>query len=189
MAGRRALFRTSGIAGKPALQFDGKDDFFDVDLDINGTLLPDLTVVAVFQSTPGNTSAYAGVWGHDNGGWDRFVAAGGSANLNGVSNGTGFTPITGFTTTGVPLITSIMMHGNGAGQSHAYVGGVLSATFSGSLNPGEKHMSVGNLNGPALFGATWAFDGAIAEVLVYGSALTDPVREAIEASLKAKYTP
>jgi len=81
------------------------------------------------------------------------------------------------------------MHGSAAGQSHAYLGGVLSATFSGSVNPGDKHMSIGNLNAPALFGATWAFDGAIAEILVYGSALTDAVREAVEASLKTKYTP
>jgi len=95
MPGRRALFRTSLIAGKLCLQFDGKDAFFDVDLDINGTVLPDLTVVAVFQNAPGNTSAYAGVWGDDNGGWDRFIAAGATANLNGVSNGRASRPSPG----------------------------------------------------------------------------------------------
>ena len=189
MSSRRALFRKSGIAGKPSLQFDGKDDFFDVDLDINGAVLPDATIIAVFQNAPGDTSSYAGVWGHDNGGWDRFIASGGSANLNGVSNGTGFTTIAGLTANSVPLVATVVMHGNVANQSHAYVNGVLAATFNGSINPGTTHLSVGNLNGPSSFGAAWSFDGYIAEVLVYGSALADPARQAIEAGLKTKYTP
>jgi hypothetical protein len=189
MANRRATFKASGIAGKPSLQFDGIDDFFDVDLDINGVLLPEATVIAVFQNAPGDTSSYSGVWGHDNGGWDRFVASGGSMKQNGVSNGTGFSPITGFTASSIPLVTTIVMRGSAAGQSHAYVNGVLGATFKGSVNPGTTHMSVGNLNGPSTFGNAWSFDGYIAEVLVYGSALGDAERQAIEASLISKYTP
>ena len=189
LAIRQPKFRASAIAGKPALSFDGLDDFLDIDLDINGSVLPDATFITVFQNNAGDTSAYAGVWGHDNGGWDRFLCSGGSAKLNGTSNGSGFTVLPGLTATSVPIIATIVMNAKVANQSFAYVNGTLAATFQGSTSSGTTHMSIGNLNGPAVFGTTWSFDGAVAQLLVYGSALADPVRQAIEARLRAEYLP
>jgi hypothetical protein len=73
--GRQPLYRLSGIHGEPAMRFDGTNDALEVPVDINPATRNDITVFAVFQNTAGLTSAYSGVWGNDNGAWDRFIGA------------------------------------------------------------------------------------------------------------------
>ena len=188
-AAQQPKWRTVGINAKPAFELDGVDDFFDADLDINGVLRPNLTVVVVFQNAAGNTSAFAGVWGHDDGGWDRFLGSGGTFGLNGISNGSSFTAVTGLTAEGVPLVVTTTLRGDVADMSTVHVNGVLSATFTGSIQPGATRMSVGNVNGPTSFASTHAFDGYIAEVRVYDAALADADRMALETLLIARYVP
>jgi hypothetical protein len=188
-AAQQPKWRSVGINGKPSFELDGTDDLFDVDLDINGALRPDLTVVVVFQNFAGDTSLFSGVWGQDNGGWDRFMGTGGSSGLNGISNGSGFTAVTNLTTEGVPRVVTTTLRGDTANMSTVHVNGVLGATFTGSVQPGETHMSIGNINGPALWASTHAFDGYIAEVRIYDEALSDANRMALETALIAKYVP
>lgn len=182
------VWKASGIANKPAFLFDGVDDYFDVTLDINGSLRPSITVIAVLQNNTGNNGQYSGVWGQDNGGWDRFLVSGGAAGGNGISNGGGFTVVTGLTAKSTRLVSSTVLVSNTANASKSYVNGVLGATFNGSIQSGGTHMSIGSLQTPP--SATgYSMHGYIAELFVYNSALSDTDRTAIETALIAKYTP
>jgi len=185
---KQPVWTASAIANKPAFLFDGVDDFLDVTLDINGATRANLTVIAVFQNNTGNNGSYSGVWGHDNGGWDRFMASGGSAGGNGVSNGGGFTVVTGLTTKSVPIVSSTVLVSNSANASKSYVNGTLGATFTGSIQPGGNHMAIGSIQTPPA-ATGYSMHGYIAEVLIYNSALSDADRMAIETALITKYTP
>ena len=184
---QQPTYKTVGIGTKPAFWFDGSDDLFDVDLDINGSVRPNLTIVVVLQNAAGNTSNYAGVWGHDNGDWDRFLTSGGSSGSHGISNGTGFTSVTGIDAEGEPLVVTTVLQGATSNASKVYVNGTLGATFTGSISEGTSRFSIGNVNGPNGALATHAFDGYIAEVRVYDEAMDDAARESLETRLKTKY--
>lgn len=188
-ASRQPKWRSAGINGKPSFQFDGVDDVFDVDLDINGAVLPQLTVVTVFQNFAGATATYTGLWGHDNGNWDRFIGTGGTLGQNGISNGVGFTPVAGLTASNVPLVVTATLRSNTPNLSTVHVNGQLAATFTGSIQPGTTHLSIGNINGPPATASTHAFDGWIAAMRIYGEALADPDRAALEAELQKTYVP
>lgn len=183
---RQPVFRTSAIGGKPAFQFDGISTFFDADLDINASVLPDVTLVVVVQHIAGDTHPYSGVWGADLGGWGRFMSAVGTGG-SGVSNGGGFTAVTGLNTAATPLVVTTILAGSTANGSTAYVNGTLGATFTGSTNTNDTRLSIGSLNGPNHFASGYQEYGYIAEVLVYGAALGDTDRQTVETALATKY--
>jgi hypothetical protein len=178
------VFTLSGINGQPSLAFQN-DAIFDADLNINASVVPNVTVIAVIQNFTGITTSYSGVWGLDHGGWGRFSASGGTVGGNGVSNGGGFTPVTGLTATATPLVFTTVLNGSTANGSFAYVNGVLGAT--GSTVAGGTDLSIGSLNAPDHFISGYSMYGYIAEVLVYGSALSDSDRATVETALMTRY--
>jgi hypothetical protein len=180
----QAVFKASGINGQPSIQFQS-DAIFDAALNINASVLPSVTIVAVIQNFSGFAASYSGVWGTDHGGWGRFMSSGGGGS--GVSNGGGFTPVTGLTATDTPLVTTTILNGSTANGSTAYVNGVLGATFTGSTVEGGTDLSIGSLNAPDHFASGYSMFGYIAAVLVYGSALSDADRTALETALISKY--
>ena len=188
VASRQPVLRTGAIAGKPAVWFDGVDDALDLDVDIDASVLPEVTVVAVIQNQAGQTGSYAGVWGQDNGGWDRLLSSGGTTAA-GVSNGNGFTTVEGLTAESTRLVTTTTFSANTQNGSSVFVNGALAATFTSTARPGTSHLSLGNLNGPGGPTAGYAFDGYVAELLVYNRALSADERAKLDAMLQAKWSP
>ncbi|HXO74045.1 MAG TPA: hypothetical protein VN824_02420, partial [Puia sp.] len=75
----------SVLNGASVVRFHGSGDVVNTNLSINSGIFPNLTLVAVY--TPSMTNS-GGVFGEDNGGWDRFMLdANGLPSL--VSNGNG----------------------------------------------------------------------------------------------------
>jgi hypothetical protein len=179
--------------GAGAMAFDGANDVMVVPLDINATVLSTTTIVAVFQNTPGNTSQIAGVWGHDDYGWDRFMASGGSeAGWNGVSTGSGVAGVPSLLTESVPLVTITTLVNGGISTVH--VNGRLGTTFVESRSaPGATSMTIGNIDAPFPVGelqfpfAAHSFDGLIAEFMVFDRALTPAARNHLGRQLATKY--
>jgi len=177
-ASKRPVVRTAAIGGKPAVFFDGGDDFLDLDVNIDAAVAPEVTVISVIQNQPGTTSTFAGVWGQDNGGYDRFLISGGVAWGTGVSNGNTFVPVAGLTAEGTRLVVTTTLRVDVTNGSTVYVNGALAATFTSTTRPGTSHMSLGNINGP---GSTTGqgFDGYVAELLVYRRALSTAERSGV----------
>ncbi|HRI71826.1 MAG TPA: hypothetical protein PK156_46655, partial [Polyangium sp.] len=186
---RKPKFKLAAIKGKPAVQFDGVDDVLSFPLDINYTRYANLTVVAVFQNASGNPQTYAGVWGHDNGGFDRFLLSGGIGTFQkGISNGSMVLGVPGITAEQAPLIVITTLRNNGgANSSTVHLNGTQALTFTENhSNGGSTSMSIGNLEGPP--GATGlSFDGFISVIEVYDHALNTAERNAVYAKLAALY--
>jgi hypothetical protein len=181
------VFRSSAVGGKPAFQFDGVSTTFAADLDINASTLPNVTILVEVQHNGGDGQPYSGIWGADLGGWGRFSSSVGTAGGSGVSNGGGFTGVLGLDVPAIPLAFTTILGGGTSNGSTAYVNGVLGATFTGSTNPNDTGLSIGSLNGPNHFISGYQEYGYIAEVFVYGEALSDTDRGTVEAYLMAKY--
>lgn len=176
-ASQKPIFRSTAMGGKPALEFDGIDDAMFAPVNIDYTKYPALTVVARFQNIAGGGSTYYGVWGHDNGGYDRFLISGGTGpEGTGISTGGSVTAVPGITdTTGPLLVTSVLNHGAGPGSSTVYLNGNAVTTFAESHNnSGATHFGIGTIQGPPSVGAA-AFKGYIDFILLYEGALTPAV--------------
>jgi len=187
-AGRQPTYNATAIKGKPALQFDGVDDVLVVPLDINQTKYANLTVVAVLQNAVGNPNVYAGVWGNDNGNFDRFLISGGFGGYaKGIANGSATIDVPGIAAEGTPLIViATMRNGAGANTSTVHMNGALAATYTENHpDTGDSVMSIGNLNG--MGNAAFTFDGFISVIAVYDHALTAVERDAVQAKLAAIY--
>lgn len=187
-AAQQPTYAATGL-GTGALSFDGLDDFMALPIDINTWLLPSMTIIAVIQNGPGHTSDLAGVWGHDNYGWDRFMVSGGLAGPTGIASNGALLPVAGLTAENVPLITvATLVHG---GASSVHINGRQGASFTEShpyTDGGLPTMSIGNLEGPTFpASGSASFDGLIAEVLVFDRALGRAARNQIGSSLAAKY--
>ncbi len=75
----------SALNGSSIVRFSGGADIINTSLSINSSIYPNLTIIAVYRPQTTNSG---GVWGEDNGGWDRFILdANGLPSL--VSNGDG----------------------------------------------------------------------------------------------------
>ncbi|MDB4930635.1 MAG: uncharacterized protein JWM10_3119 [Myxococcaceae bacterium] len=185
---RCPTYRSSWINGRPAFKFDGSQ-LFAVPVNLNVGSLPDVTVVAVFQNTPGNYRAYDGIWGQDDGAWDRLLSAGSQYNGGwGLSNGNGYTAFDQVTANDVPLVVVSSLRQNVPSGSTAYVNGALVATFTDShYNDGTTSFSIGSVNGPSFVNSLsydyGAFDGAISRILVFNRTLTSAERVAVEAAV------
>jgi hypothetical protein len=172
------------VAGLGAV-FDGVNDSFALPVDINAGVLPQVTVIAVFKNRAGNAAAFAGVWGQDDGGWDRFLVSGGSGGV-GISNGAGFTAVTGLTAENTILVSAATLIAGGTSTVH--VNGVPGATFTEAATQGTTSLSIGDLDGPPASTANYgAFDGTISEVMIFDRALTASERNTLGAILAAKY--
>lgn len=179
----------NGLGGKPALQFDGVDDFLQFGLPINGWT--GMTIVMVSSST-GDPSGGA------NGGenaplfWDETASW-------------GWTFLSPFQTS-VKLRFGTTQTGNLSAYSRpAAIGSSMTTTISkhdgatdtlyvnGSQvwSAGGKTASIAGAVGTPWIGrgaGSTFFSGRIAEILVYNRAITDDERQTIETALADKYT-
>ncbi len=173
----------SSVNGVDAITFDIVGDFITTDLSINADSIPRLSVLAVYRPRVNGAQA---VWGEDNGGFDRFLQDHPTfaAGNNSVSSGTGFVAnITDLFVTGNYSLSTVVHQEDVTGGSAVYVSGGLARTFTSNHAPETSSP----LQIAAIGAGDFAFDGDIAEVLVYGDTLSAAQRIIAENYLSAKY--
>jgi autotransporter-associated beta strand protein len=174
--------------GQPVLQFDGSDDDITSLLDINATNIPNMTVIMIFRQVTYKTNG--GVWGHDDGAWDRLqlLNFGGTGNNNIAGNNNSIL-VKGMNTNAVMLYAAVLKNGV-ANSSYVYINSVsdgnsgLPAFTSQENSPyGRNEITFGNINA----GGGYRGNIQIGEVLVFDTALTAPARRNVETYLKNKW--
>ena len=173
----------SSVNGIDAITFDGTGDFLTTNLSINADSVPRLSVLSVYRPRVNGARA---VWGEDNGGFDRFLQDHPTfaAGNNSVSSGTGFEGnITDLFVTANYSLSTVVHQEDVTDGSAVYVSGGLARTFTSNHAPETSSP----LQIAAIGAGGSAFDGDIAEVLVYGDTLSAAQRIIAENYLSAKY--
>lgn len=172
----------SALNGSPVVRFSGGADIVNTSLSINSSIYPNLTIIAVYSPRTTNSG---GVWGEDNGGWDRFILdANGLPSL--VSNGNGPTyNIPGIFPVGGSVITSIIYQVGVTNGTTVNANGTTEATITTTSNPQTSNnfglASIGDGSG------NYHFHGDIAELMVFGTNVNAAQRIIIDNYLSAKY--
>jgi len=185
---RRPVYQASVAAfnNMPVIQFDGEDDDITSLLNINATSIPDITIMMVCRQV--SYKVGGGLWGHDNGGWDRIQLLNfGAVGLNNIAGFNGSIPVKGMNTNIVFVYTALLKNGVASGSS-VYINGVSDSNaglpaFTSQEGPGQALFTLGNISP----GNAYQGHIQIGEVLVYNSALGDTARSNVESYLRDKW--
>jgi len=183
-AGNRPTYTQSGIGGNPVLTFDGNTQWIVSAFNPNYTVVPNMSMFLVYQKVSDTGSD--GLYGHDNGGWDRLQLLNFPANApeaNGISDGGGTTPTPGVITTNPILYTAVMRNGVANG-SNVYINGALDATFTENHgNTGQTSLTFGAIS----TGGAYPSNVKIGEILLYPTNVSPATRAAVEAYLLSRW--
>ncbi len=173
--------------GLPVLEFDGVDDDITSLLDINPANLPEMTLFVVYRQVTLKNNG--GLWGHDNGGWDRlqllnFQNIAGNDRIAGDNTSL---LVNGLHTNAVLVYTAALNNGV-AGGSYVYVNGVADGAtglpaFTSTDRGGLGSITFANI-AP---GHSYRGHVRIGEVLVFNTILGEAERQAAENSLRHKW--
>ena len=170
----------------PFINFESsKSQEFRSSLNIDSSNFNQLTVIAVFSVDQSSDIHGSGIWGQDDGGWDRFLTIGHSQG-SGLSNGSGIQNMTGLTEKigqGI-IITESFYDEDTDGGSNFYLDGALINTFTSNNNSGHSELVIGSLNQLDGLGM---HDGKIAEMLIFNKKLNDQERLIINSYLSSKW--
>lgn len=187
-----AVYRTNQINGKSAVKFTRSSDLvgsvFNVpSLDIRARSMKALTIFTVYRQGS-NVQAQQGLWGNDDGNWDRFfmtIFANGS--YNGVVSVSPTAPNNvAITDAGVPgetkLLTAVYDHRVTNGSTIYFNGTAVQSVTD----------NTDSVNARPSFYLGWdgdnnAFDGDIAEVVVYNRKLSLCEIQQVNRYLGVKY--
>jgi hypothetical protein len=191
-SGEKPTFVSSFLNGKPAIQFDGQTQLLNIDgsesLDFINTSI--FIVLKRTGNGSGNEVTFmkngsaledSGAYWQTaklNGANSNFaVANGGSYDRNsGISIGDGVARIMDFTFDGTDF--NIYVNGSQTATYNEPTGNI--ETTTGPLQIGGYNKSFNNPGGEL-------FNGQIAEIIMYNSAVTETERQQVEAYLNAKY--
>lgn len=181
--GRAPRLYANAINGKAAVRFDGENDLLQTNVNIDPEVMPNVTIVAVFNSRVAETETQRKLYGHDNGGYDR------AAGIDGRAPTANYT-IFGGSQSVVPFFTLeanrtyLTVDSYAPDALNAWVNGEKKVNaVPAKYDSGLPHLYLGG-TGPS-FDEPWA--GDIAEVLVYMRTLSDAERMQVEDYLAAKY--
>jgi hypothetical protein len=199
---------TSGINNGPAIRFtrtnDSSGTVFNVPgVDIRAGTRPDVTIFSVYRAINPVNGQFFGVWGNDNGGWDRFAIC---CGYQGVDTGVVGLPPSGFSVggagTGTRLLTVVYdggLSGTSPTQTNNGPANGSSVWFEGGQVTTFTDQTTGNTEAPS--GSTGAqttlrigsdgdgsaFNGWISEFIVFGTALSSADIVTVSNYLGAKY--
>lgn len=201
---------TSGINNGPAVRFtryadDSGTVLYAPNVDIRAGIRPDVTIFAVYRAiNPVNGSLY-GIWGNDNGAWDRFaICCGFTSTDKGVIG----LPPAGFSIdgagTGTRLLTVVYdgtLTGSSPTQTNSGPTNGSSVWFEGGQVTTFTDNTTGNtqnVSPPSSTGSQpnirigWdgdgsAFNGWISELIIFGTALSSADIVTVSNYLGKKY--
>jgi hypothetical protein len=176
----------NALNGHATVQFDGTDQMLMTNIDISPSRMPEGTVITVFRSKTADKSPLRKVYGDDNGDYDRAI---------GLDDRSGDKNFTLFSGSGVQSYFNLE-----ADKPYIVVDQYSPKEFSGWVNGnpaltklaaawGEKpedalpNMYIGGTG--TSYSEYW--NGDVAEVIVYGRALTEAERTQVEDYLAKKY--
>ena len=159
----------TGYEGQAA-SFSGTHTPIEVPIDISPGTNPTLTIGAWVKP---DGIGQRGVFGHDNGGWDRGLTAGGNSGGNwrpvgGTEHNSGLA-----VSVGAWQFVAVVYNGTTSAKFYADTNSVVIAPHS--AGPGRGTLGIGGLNHLT----TWRFDGLIDNFFIFDDALTDAEIEAI----------
>ena len=165
------------INSQPVINFNGSSTFTSID--IRATVRPNITIFAVYKLRSTNQ---AGVWGVDNGGWDRFFMARWSGD-NGIISHSGQTAIPNSGQNGVTKFVTTIYKYNESNGSSVYDNGTLVNPFTDNADPTGAYTSltIGSI------GAGYNLTGDVAEIIIFNQALSDTDRKTVNGYLNTKY--
>jgi hypothetical protein len=158
---------------------------YDVsNVDIRATNMPKLTLFTVYKQGARGASDQQGIWGDDDGGWDRFfmTAFGSVDGIVSVGPPTNNVVITNAAGSGTKLLTTVYDNG-AANGSTVYFNAVPVQSVTDNTHPtnAKSSLSIGwdGDNNP--------FDGDIAEMILYNRKLSDCEIKIVNRYLSQKY--
>lgn len=165
------------INSQPVIYFNGGSTFSSID--IRAIARPNITIFSVYKLRSNNQQ---GVWGVDNGGWDRFFMARWSGN-NGIISHSGTTavPNSGIANT-TKLITTVYKYNVGSGSS-VYDNGNFVGSFTDTADPNAAYttLTIGSI------GAGYNLNGDVAEIIIFTQALSSADLKTVNGYLNTKY--
>ena len=177
----------SDVGGKPAVHFDGNDDMLGVDLNVDPSAAPQLTVISVFKSDTDSKTPLRKLYGADDGGYDRaaglddrasdpndnYTIFGGNADVVGVFALKANTPY-----------LTVDSYDDAAKVMNVWVNGA--AAKQNVQSEHGKSLTKFYLGGTGTsYHEPW--QGSLSEMLVYARTLNDDERKKVEDYLAAKY--
>jgi hypothetical protein len=165
------------INSQPVINFNGSSTFSSID--IRAVTRPNITIFSVYKLRNSNQQ---GVWGVDNGGWDRFFMARWSGD-NGIISHSGTTavPNSGVANT-TKLVTTIYRYNVSSGSS-VYDNGNFVSSFTDNADPNAAYtrLTIGSI------GAGYNMNGDIAEIVIFSQALSASDLKTVNGYLNTKY--
>ena len=165
------------INSQPVINFNGASTFSSIDIRAN--LRPNISIFAIYKLRGSNQ---AGVWGVDDGGWDRFFMARWSGD-NGIISHSGQTAVPNSgVVNATKFVTTIYKYNVGSGSS-VYDNGAFVSTFTDTADPNGAYtnLRIGSI------GAGYNMTGDIAEIIIFNQALSETDRKTVNTYLNTKY--
>jgi len=171
---------TNLINSQPVVNFNGSSSFTSID--IRAITRPNITIFSVYKLRGTNQ---VGIWGIDDGGWDRFFMARWNGD-NGIISHSGTTtvPNSGVNTT-TKLITTIYKYNENSGSS-VYDNGsfVNSFTDNAAASAAQTTLRIGSIGATS---GSYMLVGDIAEIIIFSQALSESDRKIVNGYLNTKY--
>jgi hypothetical protein len=166
------------INSQPVVNFNGSSVFTSIDIRANSR--PNISIFAVYKSKgSGNRE---GVWGVDNGGWDRFFLARWSNNDGLISAGNSANVTNSGIIGTATLITTVYRYQVSSGTK-VYRNGELSVSITDQADPSNAYTNL--LIGSG--GSGLNFTGDIAEIIIFNQALSESDIKTVNGYLNTKY--
>ena len=168
------------INSQPVINFNGSSTFTSID--IRAITRPSVTIFAVYKLRSSNQ---VGVWGIDDGGWDRFFMARWNGD-NGIISHSGTTaiPNSGVSNT-TKFITTIYRYNVGSGSS-VYDNGTLVSSFTDQAaeSAAQTTLRIGSIGA---IGGGYQLIGDIAELIIFDQVMSEADRKTVNGYLNTKY--
>ncbi len=193
-----AVFQSNQINGNPVLHFtrqgDAQGSVFITNVDIRPVTNPDVTIFTVYKQgalSGGNQAP----WGSDNADWDRFYIS----SLSGATNGVApfgpappyYTPVVGGAVVGKTRLLTAVYDGDISGEDNVGPVDGSAIYFNGQLITAFTDKTHINDEKPNFYigwdGDNSAYNGDIAEVIIYTRRLTECEILQINTYLADKY--
>lgn len=168
------------INSQPVVNFDGSSTFTSID--IRAITRPNITIFAVYKLRSTNQ---VGVWGIDNGNWDRFFMARWNGDDGIISHsGTTAVPLSG--QNGVTkFVTTIYKYNVNSGSS-VYDNGTLVNSFTdqAAISDAQTTLRIGSIGA---IGGGYQLIGDIAELIIFDQVMSEADRKIVNGYLNTKY--
>lgn len=181
---RRPIYRSNGINGMPAIDFDGVDDYMAIASNPSSLDGNQSSHFVVYERSSLNSGANT-LFNMDflEGSNLNFTYATSTNNISYVKNSLGQAKyVTSSGVVGTNVIVSYLWDGS-VGTYQGVYNGVFSSVTSNAINSATGH----KLTRIGAFNTNYKFKGRIAEVIYYTSILNSAERNIVENYLAAKY--